>query len=198
MENVYLACAVVGGTVFVCQFTMALLGMGGGDHELGADHDLSGEHAGADGHDASHETGGHEAATQWLVGILSFRTVTAAVAFFGLGGMAATQSHTGPGIAVAAASLSGFAALYLVAWTMRLLGRLRADGTAHIERALGQPALVYLTIPGRKEGTGKVTVTVQNRTMEYLALTGQDILPTGTPVMVVAVVGPDTVEVEKA
>jgi hypothetical protein len=193
MENVYLTCAVLGGTIFVCQFIMTLLGMGGG-HELGADHDATADD-GADGHD---DAGGHEAATQWLVGVLSFRTVTAAVTFFGLGGMAATQSHAGPGIAVAAASLSGFAALYLVAWTMRLLGRLRADGTAHIERALGQPALVYLTIPGRKQGTGKVTVTVQNRTMEYLALTGHDDLPTGTPVTVVAVVGQDTVEVERS
>lgn len=198
MENVYLACAALGGTIFICQFTMALLGFGGGgDHDMGADHDAGGgDHGGADG-EHGHDVG-HESATQWLVGVLSVRTVTAAVAFFGLGGMGATQGHAGPATAIVIASACGFAALYIVAWTMRLLGRLRADGTAHIERALGQPALVYLSIPGRKQGTGKVTVTVQNRTMEYQALTENDDLPTGTPVMVVAVVGPDTVEVARS
>ena len=65
----------------------------------------------------------------------------------------------------------GFAALYWSAWAMRTLMRLRADGTAHIENAIGQSAVVYLTIPGHRAGKGKITVTVQNRTMEYEAET---------------------------
>ncbi len=97
MENVYLATAVLGGTLFLCQFMMTLLGMGGGsDHDLGSDSDAGGDHAGDAGHDShgaqghGHEVG-HESATQWLVGMLSVRTVTAALAVFGLGGLAATQ-----------------------------------------------------------------------------------------------------------
>src|SRR5260370_14270522 len=78
---------------------------------------------------------------------------------------------------------------------MRKLMRLRADGTVHIENVIGQPAVVYLTIPGHKAGKGKITVTVQNRTMEYEAETESDALPTGSSVQIVAVVGDDAVAV---
>jgi hypothetical protein len=43
-----------------------------------------------------------------------------------------------------------------------------------------------------------VTLSLQNRTVEYRAVTPAGALPTGTRVTVVAVVGPDTVEVVPA
>jgi len=73
--------------------------------------------------------------------------------------------------------------------------QLKADGTQRIDRAVGNTGTVYLSVPANQEGTGKVTVKVQNRTVEYLAVTRHQALATGTPVQVVAVVGPDTVEV---
>jgi len=75
---------------------------------------------------------------------------------------------------------------------------LNAEGNVHIERAVGLPASVYLRIPGKRSGTGKVTVKLQDRTMEYLAMTEGGALPTGAPVMVVGVIGPDTLEVAPA
>ena len=75
METVYLVCAVVGGTVLVCQFVMTLLGLGG-DHDAGGDHDVA--------HDAGHHEAGHDHDSSWLVGVLTFRTLVAALAFFGV------------------------------------------------------------------------------------------------------------------
>ena len=66
-----------------------------------------------------------------------------------------------------------------------------ADG----RRSLGQAGTVYVPIPGARAGTGKVMLNVQNRTMEYQAVTAQQELPTGTNVVVVGILGPDTVEV---
>lgn len=199
MEQFYLFCAIVGGTIFVGQFLLSLLGLAG-DHEFGGD--SGADHLDVGGHDGSggaeHHGGdgtGHDSATWWFVTVLSFRTVVAGLAFFGLGGMAANASGAQPIGALAIALASGFAALYLVGWTMRGLTRLRSDGTVRIKNTLGQNAIVYLTIPGRRADKGKITVTVQGRTMEYEAETEHDELPTGATVRIVAVVGPETVEV---
>jgi hypothetical protein len=199
MEQVYLFCAIAGGTVFICQFLLGMLGLGG-DHDHSGD--ASGHDAGGDAHDHpgdGHGHGvGHDGALSWFLGMLSIRTVTAGVTFFGLGGLAATGGRLPAPATVAIASVAGFAALYLVAWTMKLLGKLRADGTVHIEHAVGLPGTVYLTIPANKQGAGKVTLNLQNRTMEYQALTASGPIPTGASVVVVGVLGPDTVEVAPA
>jgi hypothetical protein len=78
---------------------------------------------------------------------------------------------------------------------MNSLHKLKADGTIHIERAVGTTGTVYLRIPGQKAGTGKVTLKLQNRTVEYQAITAHDELPTGAKIVVLGVVSPDTVEV---
>ena len=56
--------------------------------------------------------------------------------------------------------------------------------------AVGQTGTVYLRVPGKGAGPGKVTLNLQNRTVELEAFTAADELPTGTPIRVVAVLGP--------
>jgi hypothetical protein len=188
METVYLVCAAVGATLLICQFLLGLLG-------FGADHDTDGGHDVA--HDAHHD-GGHDSGQTWFVGLLTFRTLAAGFTFFGLAGLAATSGGMQPAVALLVALAAGGGALYLVAFLMRALHGMKADGTIRLERAVGARGTVYLRIPGHKTGAGKVTLTLQNRTVEMQALTGQEELPTGAQVVVVAVVGPDTVEVSPA
>jgi len=78
----------------------------------------------------------------------------------------------------------GAAAMVAVHGLMRGLYRLGTEGTVRIEQAVGKTGTVYLRIPGRKCGTGKVTVNVRNRTMEYEAVTSGEALPTGCKVVV--------------
>jgi hypothetical protein len=186
MEKVYLGCAIVGGTVMVCQFVMTLLGLS--DHgDMAIDHDVP--------HDFGHEAG-HEHDQGWFVGILSFRALVAAITFFGLGGMIATvRSPQDPLQSFWIAAAFGVAAMMLVAWIMRGLSRLRADGTVRVDRAVGATGTVYLPVPGERAGTGKVTLTVQGRTVELAAVTEGSALATGAKVVAVAVVNPGTVEV---
>jgi hypothetical protein len=194
MENVYLFCALAGGTLLVFQVLLALVGLGE-HHGFGAEHDFSAGHeVGAD-HDVSHEVN-HDHASSLFVGLLTFRTVVAALTFFGLAGLAAhAHNPDEPAITLGIALAAGAGALLLVASMMKALNRLRADGTERIDRAVGRCGTVYLTIPARKEGAGKVTMSVQNRTVEYRAVTPEESLPTGARVRVVSVVGPGTVEV---
>jgi hypothetical protein len=203
MEALYQVCAILGGTIFVGQFLLSLIGLGA-DHDIsgdsgpdhfGGDHGTVGGHDAAGGDDHHGAPAGHDSATSSFIRMLSVRTVVAGLTFFGLGGLAASAWGAHPFGSLTMACLSGFAALYLVAWVMRALMRLRSDGTAHIENVLGLSAVVYLTIPGHRAGKGKITVTMQNRTMEYEAETEHDTLPTGTLVQVAAITGPETVEV---
>ncbi|MBI3866002.1 MAG: hypothetical protein HY290_29345 [Planctomycetia bacterium] len=199
MDQFYLLCAVIGGTIFTGQFVFSLIGLSG-DHDFagdgGSDHFDAGGHDDATG-DGHHDAGavGHDSALWWFLSVLSFRTVIAGLTFFGLAGLAAEASGARPAGAFVIAAAAGLAALYLVAWGMRAMSRLRSDGTVRIQNAVGASATVYLTVPARRSGKGKITVTVQNRTMEYEAETEFDLLPTGTMVQVVGVVGNEILEV---
>ena len=204
MEQFYIICAGIGGTLLVCQFLLGLLGLGGhhefgGDHDVGADHELGGDHE--VGHDADHADAHHEHAHEhgghaWFVGLLTFRTVACAVTFFGLGGWIAVRqpNFDGPQSLLLALPAGG-AALFAVAWLMRSLSRLQAQGNVRIDRSVGKTGTVYLTVPGQKAGVGKVHLNLQNRTVEYQAVTSKESLPTGAQVVVVGVVSADTVEV---
>ena len=146
-------------------------------------------------HDADHDT-----QASWFVGLLTFRTVVAALTFFGLAGLAAAASGLEPpGPRWPSPWPPGAGALFLVAWLMRSLHRLSADGTVRIERAVGQTGTVYLSIPGHKAGAGKVHAQLAE---PHRGIPGRhrrtQTLPTGTPVVVVAVVSADTVEVAPA
>lgn len=198
----YLTCFLAGATLMVCQFVMSLVGFGdhhdaSGGHDVGADHDAGGHDAHAHDHAAD-----HDAHNSWFVGVLTFRTLVAALAFFGLGGMAAAERlgtfGYAPEFSVLVAAAVGAVALFGVAFVMKSLHRLKSDGTVRIERAVGQSGTVYLTVPGQRGGVGKVMLNVQNRTVEYQAVTAHQPLPTGAKIVVVNVIGPDTVEVAPA
>jgi hypothetical protein len=186
METVYLVCALSGGTLLVCQFVLGLLGLGG-EHDLDGDHDL----------DTDHEVG-HDHTGATFLTVLTFRTVTTSLAFFGLAGLAAGPMIADDTVTFGVALAAGAAALVFVVWLMKSLHKLKADGTARVDRALGQSGTVYLTVPGQKSGVGKVTLALQNRTVELQAVTQAETLPTGSQVVVVSVLGPDTVEVVSA
>src|SRR5579885_3482137 len=108
LRNVFLVCFLAGGTVMVCQFLLSLFGLGG-HHDLGGDahdvggpdlHDVSGHDA--SGHDGAH---GHGGVGDWLASVLTFRTVVAALTFFGLAGLAASQTQL-PSAAVGLVALA--------------------------------------------------------------------------------------------
>ncbi len=200
----FLICATIGGTVLVCQFVLALVGFGG-DMDIADDlpHDIAHDfHA-----DTSHVHGpdpelgdhavGHGNFSTWLFSVLSFKTITAALAFFGLAGCAAHSAGMGSIAQVIIATAAGLAAMYGVHWIMKGLFRLSEDNTIRLDRSVGKEGTVYLTIPADRKGTGKVQFKLQNRLVDYAAITAHDEpLKTGAKIRVVAVVGTSTVEVE--
>ena len=206
MTTLFLVCALFGGTLLICQTVMTLVGLSGdhdlagdgGGHDFGHDfggHDAAGHVAGGDARGADHPASpGHHDST-WFFGIITLRTVVAALTFFGLSGMAAQSSDVAPVPTLAIAVLSGFAAMLAVHWMMKQIARLKADGSVRIDHAVGMSGTVYLRIPGHLGGAGKILLNLQNRTVELSAWTERAEIATGATVTVTRVVGPDSVEV---
>lgn len=207
MDNVFLYCAIGGGTVLVCQALLTLLGLGGhgelGD-DLGhggvghggighGDHDLAHDGTADTGHGFNDGSDIHD--SNWFFGLLTFRTIIAAITFFGLTGKSAENLDVEPFPTLLIALAGGAAAMFAVHGAMRMLNKLRADGTVRIERAVGHRGVVYLSIPAEHSGAGKIHINLQNRTVECPAVTAGPRLPTGAIVFVTAVLGPDRVEV---
>jgi len=220
MTVVFVICAVVGGTILVLQFVLALAGLGGDaagvevphdfGHDVGgADHDFAAADGHGDmGHDGPAEAEHGEAAAllhhaghaphgaAWWFRAVSLRTVVAALAFFGLAGKAAEAAGCEPLSALLIAVAAGLGAMYAVYALLQAMRSLKAEGTARISRAVGQQASVYLRIPAQQKGAGKIQINLQNRTMEYLATTCGEAIPSGAAVIVTKIVGPDTLEVQ--
>lgn len=137
--------------------------------------------------------------TSWLFGVLSFRTLVAAAAFFGMAGKAALSSGMPQSTSLVLATLVGLSAMFGMYWLMRSISRLSSSGNERIRNAVGCNATVYIPIPAAHGGAGKVQLSMQNRIVEYQAVTDDaERLKTGEEVVVVGVAGSDIVRVRRA
>jgi hypothetical protein len=177
----FLTCALVGGVLLLAQLVFGSLG-------------------------AEHDTATHDGALPYLhhsaleagsgLQLFSVRAVSAAVAFFGIGGLGAISLGTATPLAVIAAVFLGALGMFGVAVSMRAMLGLQRDATLDIRNAMGKVGTVYVPVPGALGGVGKVTLAVQGRTVEYQAVTLEgSVLPTGAPVVVVGIRDDDTLEV---
>jgi hypothetical protein len=195
MGTLFLICAVVGGTILVIQFVLTVIGFGSeafdvdipfesdGDLDFDVDTDVG-------------DTAGEHVSSSWLFGVISFRTIVAALAFFGLGGLAARAAELGLVMSLVVAMGAGLAAMYGVFLLFDSMKKLSAEGTVRIKQAIGKYGTVYTTIPAEESGVGKIQLNLQNRTMEYLAQTPGHAIAPGTKVVVTDIVTSDTVTVE--
>ncbi len=175
MTTFFLTCAALGGGILIVQLLLGMLGV-----IDGMDHD-----------DAGH--GAHEASEG--LNLLSVRALSAGLGFFGVGGLLGLTTGLGLLAAIPFGLVLGIAATVGTAMITRWMLTLEDDGSVAIDGAVGLSGTVYLAIPGERSGTGKVLLNLQNRTVEYQAVTSAGPLPTGASILVVDVVGPDTVDV---
>jgi hypothetical protein len=176
----FLLCAIAGGAVLLVQLLGAVLGLGGDSFD-GVDLHL--DHPDGD--------------SGVLFGLISFRTLVAALTFFGLFGLLGYSLHVLPILQVAMGTSGGAVALVLVWWLYRTMQQLSQDATIRLERAIGSEATVYTTIPGANRGAGKVMLAFHGRVEEYAATTAYpESLPSGAKVRVVNVYGGSALEVE--
>lgn len=168
----FITCALTGSAILLLQLLLGAAGV-------------------SDDADAQSGEGAHVG-----LDLLSVRALSAGLAAFGVGGMLGMRTPLGAVAGLVLGSILGAGAALGVAWVMRSMLRLESDGSLQLENAIGATAHVYLGIPPMKEGTGKVHVVVQGRTVELSAVTAHDApLLTGASVVVIDVVGGGVVEV---
>ena len=96
------------------------------------------------------------------------------------------------------ASLVGIGLVVAVMYMFKALSSMQQSGNINLYKsAVGCHGTVYLRIPAKRSGEGKVQISINGSIREYNAVTDDSELPTGTPVQVVEVLDPRTVVVAR-
>lgn len=97
------------------------------------------------------------------------------------------------------AVLVGVALVAAVMFLFKWLSSMQQSGNINLRKsAVGCEGKCYIPIPGNREGSGKVQITINDSVREYDAVTDGDPIPTGVSVKVLEVLGDDTLLVEAA
>lgn len=101
-------------------------------------------------------------------------------------------------LSMLAGAALGFCAMFGVAKIIQLSAKLAQNGNINIKNLLGQSGTVYIPIPPKNQGKGKVNITAGERFLEYDAISdSEEALPSNASVRVVDIRG-GTLVVEKA
>ena len=176
LEIFFLACAIIGGVLFL--FRMVLFFMGG-------DGDFDGDMGDVDFGD-----------TDVSFQFFSLQGLTAAFMMFGLVALAVSRGGWSGIWAVSGGVLAAAITVWVISRIFTGMKRLQSDGTLKYDNAVGKEGKVYLTIP--VDGTGKVTVAVQGSLREFSARSDLDEeIKTGEIIRVVDITSGDILVVEK-
>ena len=174
--QVFWGLAIISSAFFLVQTSMAFLG-------LDADTD--------DG------AGFEDVELDGVSGYFTFRNLINFMLGYGWAGVVLAESiHNMFWLQMAAMGV-GLAFVFVFVLIIRQVMKLSTDKTFQLEEAIGQVADTYLRIPGNREGTGKVMVSVRGSMHELEAMTEGDTIPTGAKVRITKVIGSELLEVER-
>lgn len=173
--QVFALIAIPSTLVLLVQTLLLFLGIGDGDSADGvgdlADADISdGVEAGGDG-----------------LAVFSIRGIAAMLSVAGWSGLAMFQAGWSMGLVIPLSLVFGVIALLAIAFMMRAIIKLQDNGNIDLGGAVGKCGKVYIPIPEKMKGSGKITLTLQERFIEVDAVTPCDrTIKTGETVRIVA------------
>ncbi len=130
--------------------------------------------------------------------IFSVRGIIAFFVVFGWMGIALDSANISSYITLPVSIAAGFAVMVLIAFLFKAIMKLESSGNIDIRNALGVSGTVYLKIPAKREGSGKVNVMIQGSYCERDAVTdNEESLPTGSEIVVTGFSGQNTLVVRK-
>jgi len=171
----------------------------GGHHGFDIHHDVSGGHGDIDAHhsDDFHDHSINDNVTDTSMHFFTLQTIVAFLTVFSWSSIVLVGSRVPSLAALPVGILLGIGTMALVAKMVQLSMRLAENGTVDLRNAIGESATVYIPCPPKNQGMGKITMTLQGQMMELGAFNeGEEMLKTGTKVVVVDVRGDDVI-VEK-
>jgi len=151
------------------------------DHDITTDHD----HDTADSHDPG-------------LRIFSVRGFVAFFSVFGWCGLACLQGGLSIPLSALISFLAGLTSMIIIALLLKAILGLQSSGTISMANAIGKSASVYMRVPSKRLGRGKVNLIVQGSYIEVDAVTDDeaDLLP-DHQVTVIGLASPNTLLVAK-
>lgn len=153
--------AIPTSLIFLAQTIMTFAG-GHHDDGLGADFDH---------HDGVHDGDGFQ--------IFSFRNLINFLLGFSWAGISLYATVTNNYVLIGLAVLVGVLFVWMFFFMIKQLQRLTEDNTFRMESTIGKEAEVYMKIPAKRQGIGKVLVSVNGTTHELEAFTDGPEIPSG-------------------
>jgi hypothetical protein len=183
LQMIYWIIAVAASLVFVIQLILTLIG----------------SDAGGDGMDA---IGDADLSVDSDSGIgfqfISIKNFFAFFTIFGWVGLACIYGGLALWAVLLISICSGLLMMLIMASIYFLLGRLAESGTLNINSAKGKTASVYLFIPPKRSGKGKIQINLQGyQTMDAMT-DDEEQIPTGSFVEVVDVINGEILLVKKS
>ncbi len=181
LQTIFAYIAIPATVVLIVQSVLLLFGIGDGDADVDADGIDIDESGGDDG-----------------LALFSIRGIVAMLSVGGWSGIVFVDFGLSNVVSILLAAICGITALFLIAYLMKAVLKLQSSGNIDIGSALGKVGEVYITIPAKCSGRGKITITVQDRFTEIDAITnGEEQIKTGESVRVVSINEAGLVVVEK-
>lgn len=174
LMQIFWGCAIISTTIMAVQFILSLCGIG--DVEMDVDFDS------ADGLDAA--TG---------VDVFSIKNIIIFLVGFGWAGISFRDVIPQDALLILAAVVCGcfFVASFILIFKQMM--KLESNAAVRMEAAVGKKGEVYLRIPAKRNGKGKVTVSLNGVAREYNAVTNDDeMIPSGKLVDIIGSAGEGT------
>ena len=144
-QMVYYAIGIISLVMVVIHLLLALVGFGGDGMDGGFDPEVG---------DVDHGGG---------IGFLSSQTISAFFTAFGWVGVAASKQDWNSGFVAVLALTGGAISMFAMYYILRSMLRLQSKGNLDYKNAVGQEAVVYVTIPGSDKDGGQIEVNIQGR-----------------------------------
>ena len=171
LEQVYWLVAIPSTLIFLVILIMTIFGADiGGDVETDVDASL------ADGDSISFQ-------------FLSLKNIVGFFTMFGWSGLGFLHTGLAVWLVIILSALCGFLMMLAMAALFYFMSKLAETGTLKMENAIGRSGEVYLTIPAKREGVGKVQLSVQGSLQTLDAITDeQESIRTSSVIEVVDVI----------
>lgn len=179
LELIYWIFAIPFSIIFIIQFILALLGFG--DDQAVLDSDF-GDNGGFEDHGLR---------------IFSIRNIIIFFTVFGWAGITSIKSGLNVQSTIFVSFGLGFLMMYFYAKLFQYIMKLTESGTMEINNAIDKKGTVYLSIPEKRTGTGKVNIEVQGAVRELDAVTDGEKLATGEEIIVIDILDDSILIVKK-
>lgn len=173
-QQIFACIAIPSTLILLIQTILLLIGLGGTDGDADAELDADGDVDG-DGCDDG-------------LALFSVRGIMSMLAVMGWSAMALLETPLPGFVSILISVALGVSMLFIMAYFMKLIYKLQNSGNIDLGNAVGKMAQVYIPIPPKGTGSGKVHLTVQEKYCEFGAITTAGTkIKTGSYVRVVSV-----------